>query len=220
VKVYNSVVIDMLSGATIFEDSFEHSDDIVECKGESSGGSNTVAETPAEIELSLVTKEQWNRFKKNYQPLFYKLKDDIEAIGANEKNVVGGMVNAGITKKFDQIGSQVADNAIAKGVGPSAITLGDVGRAKEATLMPSTLNANMKVDSTKIAGLQNLVNMSRGDAGQSMQGLGAIAGDQVSTALRDTAYNQDQSNDDAESLGSLAGMGASLYYNRDKFKAK
>lgn len=40
-KIYNKIVIDIKSGATIYEDSFEYSGEIAQCKGGSGGSSGT-----------------------------------------------------------------------------------------------------------------------------------------------------------------------------------
>lgn len=218
-KVYTSITIDMRSGAVEHEESFAYHGQVAQCKGGSSG-SNQVPETATEVTLSEITAEEWNRFKTTYVPLFAKLKHDVMSMDQDTKNQVSGMVNAGITQKMDEAKSQLIDTQAQKGQGPRAIGLGDVGRAKAETMTKGVVGGDAKVDSAKVAGLQNIVNMARGDAGQTMQGMGQIASQQVSSAIRDKAYDQDERNDIAESIGTVGGMGSALYLNRDKFYKK
>ena len=188
--------------------------------GGSDSGDNEVKETSYEIELSKITNEEWNRFKGTYQPLFDKLSKDITSIGKAEKNTVAGLVNAGVTKTYGDAEQAATKNIVARGLDPSsgAITMGDIGREKSEAVSTGMVKGQSKVDDLKVAGTQNLVNMARGDAGEAMQGISSLAGDQVQDANQKAISNQQARNDNIETASSVAGMGIAYGANNDWFK--
>lgn len=210
-KIYNRIVIDMRTYAVIEEDSFEYSGPVCELKGGGSSGSNEIKETAAEVELSKVVQAENDRYQQVYQPLFNKLSSQIQGIGQAEKNTVGGAIHAGTTKAYDKSANNTARTLMDKGVDPSggkmAIEQGDIGRERASADVGGITSGTSKVEDTKVAGLQNVVNMARGDASKSVEGLGSIAGNEVQRADQDAYYQQQSRNDNFEAGASLAGMG-------------
>ena len=175
------------------------------------GGSNEVPETKYEKEMAKITSEEWNRYKTVFQPLMDTEAKKITAMGVGEKNAVSGMINAGVTKQFDSAADRTTKGLNSHGIDPSsgvsAITMADVSRDKSEAMTPAMVGGDIQVDKTKVAGLQNLVNMARGDAGQAMRGVNSIATDQVRNAIQDASTAQQSRNDTFEGLASVAGAG-------------
>ena len=220
-KIYRKIVIDIATGATLEEDSCEYSGPVALCKGGSSG-SNEVKETAQEVALSKVTQAEWNRFKNTYQPLMNKEASYYEGLGKNEKNRIAGAVNAGATKTYDNASANTQQAEINRGVGPSgmAVALGDVNRDKAASTGNAIVKGEANVDRTKVAGLQNTVNMMRGDAGTAVTGMGSIATDAVNKANSDAYYRQKSRNDNFELGASVAGAGLAAVNNYKKPTSK
>jgi len=186
--------------------------------GSDKSDSNKVQETAYEIELSKITNEQWNRFKKVHQPLFNDLAGDITGIGQAEKNTVAGLVSSGLTKQYGDRQEAAAKNLSLRGVGPSSLAIGDISRERAGVVTGGMVKGQGEVDNTKVAGLQNLVNMARGDAGEAMRGISDIAGEQVQDATSKAIYDQQDRNETLETAGTAAGMG--LAAGADWYKKK
>ena len=209
-KIYTKVVIGMRSGEILEEESYEHDGDVALCKGGDRGG-NEIAETSQEIEMSKITQEEWNRFKTTYQPLMKEMAGEIQEIGEAEKNTVAGMVGSGLTRSYNEAADQTAKNSFRGGVDPSSgrmsIGMGDVGRGRAESMAQGMVKGVERVEDVKVAGLQNIVGMARGDAGKSMRGLNSIATDAVNAANQKASFEQASRNDKAELGATVVGMG-------------
>jgi len=190
--------------------------------GGGSSGDNEVKETANEIALAKVSVEENARYEQVYAPLFKSLSKDIMGIGKAEKNAVAGMVNAGVTKTYDAAEAQTRKNMASRGIDPSgsAVTMGDIGREKSTALAAGEVKGQSQVDNIKVGGMQNLVNMARGGAGEAVQGLGSIAADEVQSANQKAYYDQQSRNDNMEMAASIAGSGLAVAKNSNWWQGK
>lgn len=181
--------------------------------GGSSSGSTEVKETAYEIELSKITAEEWKRYKTTYQPLFTDLAAKISNWGEGEKNVVKGKINSALTGQYDATKKQAGKSIAARGLDPSSSinVMSDINRDESASKTSSFIKGDTNVDTKKNAGLQNIVGMARGDAGQAMSGLSSLATNSVQDAIADAQAKQQSYNDTMDAFASAAGMGLSAY---------
>jgi hypothetical protein len=217
-KIYEKIVFDIATGEVLEEISFDYTGPIAEYKG--GGGDNEVKETSLEVALSKTTAEEWSRFKTVHQPEINKEAEYYKGLGENEKNAVAGAVNAGAAETYGDVAENTRKAGLSRGIDPSgmAVTMGDVSRDKASTVGNATVRGQSNVDRTKVAGVQNMVGLMRGDAAEAVSGMGSVAANAVADATQEAAYRQSRRNDKFEAGATVAGMGFAAYNNMPQGK--
>ncbi len=183
------------------------------------GGSNEIKETSQEVELSRIAQEELQHYQSTFVPLENKWMADIPVTAA-EKSRATGQVAAETGLTFDNAAKQAQEKSTMMGVDPSSgqarglsagITL---NRAKATGRALSSTDQAM--DDQKYQGLQNAVNIGRGQATTAMKDTATIAGDASRMAINDAYGANESSNSLKSSAMSAAGMGLAGWQNSGK----
>jgi len=174
---------------------------IVNCFGAGGGGGGQVGPTPEMIEQEKINSELWDYYNESYKPQIEKyiaLKTDTNIADAEKKQITG-QVNADVMRKVPQSGDKNL-----------------VNRARELTNISSIgstgdVQATGAARSRELSGIQNVIDIGRGQATTADVGLRELADQSIRSAVNTAASNQQEAASTREAYGSVAGaIGAGL----------
>lgn len=180
---------------------------IVHCFGGGGGSSGVVSETEAERSQAEINTKLWDHYVTNYKPEIEKytaLRTSSE-VAAGESRQVSGQVNAEIMQNAPQGSTNLAKSTrtlsnLAK-IGTSAQVEGQ-GASRSRT----------------IGGLQNIIDIGRGQATTAQEGTSALATQAISTEAATARRKLSQEIADSAAKATMvgAGLGAAVKYGAGK----
>lgn len=212
-KIYTGLIIDISTGDVEHEESFEYSGPLAECKG----GGGEIKETSEEHALADVSMEQWNRFQTTLKPFEEEWRSNL-TMDAGDHAKMAGQVNAGVGAEYDKEQHRVEGQQFKAGHDPSsgqfkgavAGLSGDRGTDSSRAIT----TADQAVDDRTYQGLQQAINIGRGEAGDSMRDMTTLAHDATTSAVSKGLDKQRTKETWVSSGMSAAGMGLAGWKNR------
>lgn len=180
------------------------------------GGSTTIKDTASQKALASIAAKRFNLYQQYYVPLENQFISDVYSLIEPESfKSVEGFVNAVQQPQFQNARRNMQSAAFAQGADPTS------GRYQAAASAMQTAQARgMSAGTTEALsgqvdryyqGMQNIVAMGQGQAGQAMAGLGDVANlaQQRATAEAKTSFSNYLGRQ--QLIGSAVGAGVGLY---------
>ncbi|EJL6304718.1 hypothetical protein NMR42_000640 [Vibrio cholerae] len=182
---------------------------------------NGVKETAAEIAASQVAVKEWNLYNnelKQFEDIFIKRVNNLNS-DANMADVKQA-ADLSYNREYGKAREATADNLAASGVDPSSgkfnATLSSLA-TDQALAQGDTVNrAQVNEQDKYVVGKQDVVAVGAGQKAEGLAGMEDTARLSLKKATEDaaTAFNRRSGN--AQAVGTLAGIGTSVYMNRAK----
>lgn len=179
----------------------------------SKGGSNKVKDTPEQKALAQVAAEKWNFAQEHLAPLEDEYMAHVEQMDSDSNMAyIRGRTLQAQTQGLAAANDQLESGLNKAGINPNS------GRAKSeahglsldvAEAGGETLGrAQFEQDSQKIRGMQNVIGIGQGQAGQAQAGLSRVAQESSNEAVSNAtnAFNRRSAN--LQLVGGVAGAGA------------
>lgn len=212
-KIYTSVVIDIASGATLYEESYEHSGAVALCKG----GDNEIKETAEEKALAKISAEQWNQYQERFRPFEDQWIADTK-MDAGDQAKMAGQVNAGVGAAFDERQATAETANFNAGMDPSSgrfkAAVSGLSEQRGTATAKATTAASQAVDDQTYQGLQSAVAMGRGQSAEALRDMTSLASDATAAAIGDAQNAQNTRSSYASSAMTAVGMGLAGWKNR------
>lgn len=187
--------------------------------GGGGGGDTTVKDTPEQRQLAQVAAEKWNFAQEKLAPLENAYMESVgDMTNAGNMSYIAGRTmqsqQQAVSNASEQAGMQLSQAGIDPSSGRaqsamSGISLGGANAGGE------TLGrAQFEQENQQIQGLQNIVAIGQGQAGQAQQGLSNIASQSAADARQSAANQFNRRSANLQLLGQLSGAGAANYMNQ------
>lgn len=183
----------------------------------SGGGSTKIKDTAAQKSLARIAAQRFNLYQQYFVPLENQFISDVFAMKSpsSYKNVEG-FVNAIQQPEFQKARQQLQQQQFQQGVDPTSGQF--VGRGQQFTETQArgmglgTAEALSGQTDRYYQGLQNIIALGEGQAGQTMSGLADVAdiARRRSTAEAQTQFGKSQML--GEVAGTGLGLGAGYYF--------
>lgn len=180
------------------------------------GGDGRIKDTAAQKALAKIAAKRFNLYQKHFVPLEQQFMSDVFALrspGAFQS--VEGYVNAISTPEYQAARGQLEQNMFNQGVDPSSgkFQSGSAAltKAQQRGMALGQTEALSGQTDRFYQGIQNIVALGEGQAGEAMSGLGDI-GDIASRRAQEgarTAFAKGTAGQ--QMLGSAAGIGVGAY---------
>jgi hypothetical protein len=169
---------------------------VVHCFG--GGGGNTVTETEDQQAQADINQKLWDFYVSDYKPQIdkYSAMKTSPAIATEEKNKVAGQINADVMKNVPTGGSE---NSV-----KTARELTKIGQVATSAEIQGQGGSRSRT----LSGMQNVIDIGRGQAVSADVGLGTLADQSVRTAISKANAKQLEDESTGEAFGSVAGAAA------------
>jgi hypothetical protein len=211
-KIYTTLVMDM-SGKILHEESYDHEGPVALMKG----SDNEVEETSQEIALARISREQWNEYNTRLKPFEDEWIENT-AMDAGDHAKMTGQVNAAVGSEFDKQQAVGEKQMFQAGMDPSSgaykAMVSGVNADRGVAQGKAQSVASQAVDDQTYQGLQQSVNLGRGQAVEAGRDMTSLAYDATGKAISDTINKRDTTQSWVSSGMSAAGMGLAGWNNR------
>ena len=165
------------------------------------GGGGSIDDTEDQKELAAIALDRFNRYQEVYVPAENRYIDEVrnydsaarmeQAAGASTANV-----QSAFTEGFAGQRQDMAAQGINPASGRSMQALTDYGTNSMFAQADNVNRAQQSIQDTKLTGMQNVVAMGQGQAGNAMTGIADAAGYSLDEAnrRRDNAFNSSSAN--------------------------
>ncbi|HFG1783599.1 TPA: hypothetical protein ACGF4J_001313 [Vibrio cholerae] len=180
-----------------------------------------VQETAAEIAASQVAVKEWNLYNtelKAFEDIFIRRVNNLNS----EVNMadVKQAADLNYQSEYGKAREAATENLLASGVDPSSGTFkATLSRlATDQTLAQGdTVNrAQVNEQDKYVVGKQDIVALGAGQKAEGLAGMGETARLSLKKATSDAAAAFNRRSANAQAVGTLAGIGTSMYMNRAK----
>lgn len=180
------------------------------------GGPDTPEQTPEERALGEIAIERWNDYQNRFVPIEDQYIEDVQKTESDFEDA-RGKTTAAVNMAFDGAEEKVKDNLIASGVAPDSgqfiKAMDGITEDRGLSLGTGLNESDIAVDTQHLKGLQSVVQMGQGQAGDALDGMGSVAAD----ATRDAIDRAERSFQNRQAglhlVGNVAGAGAAGYMN-------
>lgn len=182
----------------------------------SGSGSTTIADTPSQKALASIAAQRFNLYQQYYVPLENQYIGEVYSMmDPSAFDSVSGFVNAATQPQFQAAARNMQSMAFQRGIDPQSgqyqARAEDLARVQARGQSEGLVQGLSSQVDRYYQGMQNIVAMGQGQAGQAITGLGeigrqaqSVAGARARTALAgDLARGQ--------MLGTAVGTGIGLY---------
>lgn len=187
--------------------------------GGGGGGDNTVKDTPEQRQLAAVAAEKWNFAQENLAPLEDAYMQHVEGMtSAGNMSYIRGRTMQAQQQAAGELTGQLHQGLTQGGIDPSSgryqgamagLNL-DLAQGGGETLG----RAQFEQENQQVQGLQNIVAIGQGQAGQAQVGLAGLADQSAMDARNQAATQFNRRSANLQLLGQVAGAGAANYMNR------
>ena len=176
------------------------------------GGSDEVKETAQEREAANVAWEQWNDYQDRYVPFENRFIYDVT--GMKDGKADAGVWDQRRGDLRGDVNADIMQQATAIPVNPNSgrMKLGTAPTLGKA-LAKGAIAADAAVDGQRIAGMQAVVDMGRGQANQADLGMQGLARDAADDAIQQSAIDMREKKFYGDTVGSAMGVVADRYNN-------
>ncbi|WGY45223.1 hypothetical protein [Vibrio sp. ABG19] len=186
--------------------------------GDPGGGERK--ETAAEKAASQIAVKQWNIYNKELKPfenLFMQRVDNINS-DSNMADVKQS-TDLSYNREYGKAREATAENLAQAGIDPSSAkfqsTLSDLA-TDQAIAQGDTVNRAQSAEQDKyVTGKQDIVAIGQGQKAEGLAGINDTANLASQRATNDAYSDFNRSAATAQTVGTLAGIGTSMYLNRD-----
>lgn len=180
------------------------------------GGQETPEQTAEEKALGEIAIERWNDYQNRFVPIEDQYIEDVQKTDADFEDA-RGRTTAAVNMAFDGAEDKVKQNLFASGVAPDSGQFIDAmdGISEDRGLSLGTgLNeSDIAVDTQHLKGLQSVVQMGQGQAGDAITGMGNVAADATRDAIERAERSFENRQAGLHLVGNVAGAGAASYAN-------
>jgi len=182
------------------------------------GGDNTVKDTPEQRQLAAVAAEKWNFAQEKLAPLEDAYMQHVEGMtSAGNMSYIRGRTMQAQQQAAGEMSGQLHQGLAQGGIDPSS------GRY-QGTMQGLALDtaqsggetlgrAQFEQENQQIQGLQNIVAIGQGQAGQAQAGLAGLADQSAADARHQAATQFNRRSANLQLLGSVAGAGTAYGLN-------
>jgi hypothetical protein len=180
------------------------------------GGSTEIKDTKAQKALASIAAQRFNLYQQYYKPLENEFIANVAAMKDPEAfESVEGFVNAQQQPQFQAARKQMQQQLFAQGQDPTSgqyqALAGQMQQAQARGMGLGTTEALSGQLDRYYQGMQNIVAMGQGQAGQAISGISDVGALAQKRAISE-AQSSFQRNQGTQSiLGSAIGTGAGLY---------
>jgi len=180
------------------------------------GGSQEIKDTPAQKALASIAAQRFNLYQQYYVPLENQFIGEVQALTSLGKfQDVEGVVSASLNPEFQNARRMVTNRLVQQNVDPTS------GRFRSAqTSISSAQGRGMGLGVASglsgqadryYQGMQNIIAMGQGQAGQAMSGLGDIASMAAEVSRSQARSELDKYMAGQEMLGTAIGTGLGVF---------
>jgi hypothetical protein len=173
-------------------------------------------ESPYTQAMADIAQERWNHYQKVMKPLENRYMGNVNWMGSDQaKNIAQGEAASDVMGQAAPQIQQQEGTMMANGVNPNTgsfvmkrnAAAGSLGDA----LSRSETEVNLNQRKNYLEGMQNIVNMGNGEATQSTQSLGDVAGLSLDQAEKNAEWNAQANQAVGSAFGTAAGLGLGSY---------
>lgn len=169
--------------------------------------------------LAEVAAKRFNRYQEVFVPLENAyIKDVMDVRNQGTYETVGAMASADYAGQFAGANTQLADEMVQQGVDPSSgVFVGNSNALRKAQAAKQGLGiASAKIDNTSrfYDGLQGIIAMGQGQAGESIGGLQSLATRSTQKAMNDASSAFENASGVRAGVGQMVGMAASPFVDK------
>ena len=185
------------------------------------GGDNKIEETEYEKAQAQVALERWGDYQGIFKPYENKFMGEVDKLNS-EANYqrAGELAMSPLAKSFADVGMQAQTQMNRQGVNPNSgkgiSQRNELGTAQAGAEVDSISRANMSQQDNYVGGLQNIVAMGQGQAGQAMNGMSDLAQMGQRNAYDAAQTSQSNSNNIRAGVGAAVGAGTRYGLNQTK----
>lgn len=184
-----------------------------------SGGGGEIEETEAEKAQAKVAVARWNDYQEQFKPYEDQFMGEVDDLNSSANiDRAQTMAMSPLAQQFAQEGAQIRSQMQSQGVNPNS------GKAKSFNSALTSTQAGAEVDAGSrgvsaqndryVGGLQNIVAMGQGQAGEAMQGMTDIAQSAQNNAATKAATDLSNTNNIRSGVGAVVGAGTSYGLNQ------
>ncbi|MDW0357726.1 hypothetical protein Q8G38_00180 [Halomonas venusta] len=183
------------------------------------GGDTTVKDTPEQRQLAQVAAEKWNFAQEKLAPLenaYMETVGDMTS-DANMSYIAGRTLQSqqqAVSEASDQAGLQLSQAGIDPSSGRAQSAMSGIALGGASAGGETLGRAQFEQENQQVRGLQNIVAIGQGQAGQAQQGLSSIASQSAVDARQTAANRFNRRSANLQLLGQVAGAGTANYLNQ------
>lgn len=182
-------------------------------------GSGKVEETAAEKAASQIAVKQWNLYNSELKPLENVFMQRVNNINSDANMAdVKQSTDLSYNREYGDAREATATNMAQAGIDPSSgkfqSTLTDLA-TDQAIAQGDTVNRAQSAEQDKyVTGKQDIVAIGQGQKAEGLAGIEDTANLAAKRAANDAYSDFNRSAATAQTVGTLAGVGTSMYLNR------
>lgn len=183
------------------------------------GGDTTVKDTPEQRQLAQVAAEKWNFAQEKLAPLENAYMESVGDMtsDANMSYIAGRTLQSqqqAVSEASNQAGLQLSQAGIDPSSGRAQSTMSGIALGGASAGGETLGRAQFEQENQQVRGLQNIVAIGQGQAGQAQQGLSSIASQSAVDARQTAANRFNRRSANLQLLGQVAGAGTASYLNQ------
>lgn len=183
------------------------------------GGDTTVKDTPEQRQLAQVAAEKWNFAQEKLAPLENAYMESVGDMtsDANMSYIAGRTLQSQqqvVSDASQQAGLQLSQAGIDPSSGRAQSAMSGIALDGASAGGETLGRAQFEQENQQVRGLQNIVAIGQGQAGQTQQGLSSIASQSAVDARQTAANRFNRRSANLQLLGQVAGAGTA--YGLDK----
>lgn len=183
------------------------------------GGDTTVKDTPEQRQLAQVAAEKWNFAQEKLAPLENAYMGSVGDMtsDANMSYIAGRTLQSqqqAVSDASQQVGLQLSQAGIDPSSGRAQSAMSGIALGGASAGGETLGRGQFEQENQQVRGLQNIVAIGQGQAGQAQQGLSSIASQSAVDARQTAANRFNRRSANLQLLGQAAGAGTANYLNQ------
>lgn len=183
------------------------------------GGDTTVKDTPEQRQLAQVAAEKWNFAQEKLAPLENAYMESVgDMTNAGNMSYIAGRTmqsqQQAVSEASEQAGMQLSQAGIDPSSGRAQSAMSGIALGGASAGGETLGRAQFEQENQQVRGLQNIVAIGQGQAGQAQQGLSSIASQSAVDARQTAANRFNRRSANLQLLGQVAGAGTANYLNQ------
>lgn len=181
------------------------------------GGGGGIDDTEDQKALADIALDRFNRYQNLYVPAENRYISQVQNYDSGSRmDQAGGTAAGNVQQAFGEGFQQQRSDMAASGINPSSgmfqSAVGNFGSNMMAASSDNINRSQQSIQDSKVTGMQNVVAMGQGVAGNAMSGLGDAAGYSAEEASRraTNSFNQQQG---MRQIGGMA-LGGAIGYQK------
>lgn len=183
------------------------------------GGDSKVKDTPEQRQLAQVAAEKWNFAQEKLAPLENAYMESVgDMTNAGNMSYIAGRTmqsqQQAVSEASEQAGMQLSQAGIDPSSGRAQSAMSGIALGGASAGGETLGRAQFEQENQQVRGLQNIVAIGQGQAGQAQQGLSSIASQSAVDARQTAANRFNRRSANLQLLGQVAGAGTANYLNQ------